>query len=76
MFYKETLVQLVEQSTIVSTEYLHNESSFPYSLGWMQIFWVQLSGQDGDTYREPYYIRRVEDVEAINNPRSYTDIID
>jgi len=38
------------------------------------MFWIQFNGQE--SFREPYYIRRPEDVESINNPKSYTDLIE
>ncbi|WP_420422485.1 hypothetical protein [Simkania sp.] len=85
IFYKPCLEEITEEAMIIVTEFLYEESSFNYYLGWPEQFrifykngkhsshldWKAAVSSFGVLPTEYYYIRRQDDTRANNNPRTY-----
>ncbi|MCP5503788.1 MAG: filamentous hemagglutinin N-terminal domain-containing protein [Chlamydiales bacterium] len=85
IFYKPCLETITHEAMIILTEFLYEESSFNYYLGWPENFYVKYTpraplqpGEWRSTFdsfnvspQERYFIRRQDDTRANNNPRTY-----
>ena len=85
IFYKPCIETFTQEASVILTEFLYEESSFNYYLGWPESFYVMYKprteispGQWRSTFdsfnvspTERYYIRRQDDTRANNNNRTY-----
>lgn len=85
IFYKPCIEEITQEAMVIVTEFLYEESSFNYYLGWperFQIYYKNGSKPSPSNWRsmassfnvlptEYYYIRRQDDTRANNNPRTY-----
>ncbi len=85
IFYKPCLETITQEAMIILTEFLYEESSFNYYLGWPENFYIKYTpraplqvGEWRSTFdsfnvspQERYFIRRQDDTRANNNPRTY-----
>lgn len=85
IFYKPCLTTIAQEAMVILTEFLYEESSFNYYLGWPQQFEIQYTSNTSlnpgewkstfDSFNvsptEHYFIRRQDDTRANNNPQTY-----
>lgn len=85
IFYKPCIETFTQEAMVILTEFLYEESSFNYYLGWPERFYVDYRGKGDlpvgqwratfDSFnvspKERYMIRRQDDTRANNNNRTY-----